>query len=256
MFPDGFIRDLIRACPPIEVALNGEVHASDAAADYLDTSIEIVQSLPSKIDSQPVDCLIKLWRHMLTLTSGCLLAMISQNSFSLLVQLRQLYEAHIVLLFIAKHTGLAQPFVDHRWVSQYHLNLAFDLEPPSENLKSKYDEVVMKYGRTFKSDYGWASPVFPQTKRPRLLDLVRDLQLEHVSSIYRLGSDVVHSNSFFVDAEPEFNDVLGTAGFAITEFLCTSLSDAMESIGVADVDRILTCSLLQALRETLPGADD
>jgi hypothetical protein len=193
---------------------------------------------------------------MLTLASGCLLAMVSRMSFPLLVQLRQLYEAHIILLFIAKQTDLAQPFVDHRWVSQYHLNRAFDLAPIGKDLESKYEEVIAKHGRTFRTDYGWASSVFPHSKRPRLLDLVKDLQLEHVSSIYRLGSDVVHSSSFYVDAEPEFDDVLGTAAFAMTEFLCTSLSDAMESIGVTDVDRVITCSLIQAIRETLPSVAD
>ena len=82
---------------------------------------------------------------------------------------RSLHEMAVVASLIQQHgQELAERYLLHENIQQYKLACEYqeffdrlDVEPPSmenfEKLKVQRDELIARFGKVFKGDYGWAS---------------------------------------------------------------------------------------------------
>ena len=61
-------------------------------------------------------------------------------------------------------------------------------------LKAKRDQLVERFGDSFKEDYGWAASVL-RTGHSTLVDIEQHVGLEHWRPYYRMASDNVHANA-------------------------------------------------------------
>jgi len=202
-------------------------------------------------DDQPYLSFSRLMHNVIAVSRGLANAMFSEDVPGALALLRQLYETYIVIVFLCLHPELAAAYSDHRWVSQYHLASAFDIKMDDSVYVKQYERVTREYDPVFLTDYGWAAPAFTKKSRPVLLDLVKDVKLEHFSSIYRLGSDAIHSSSYFVADQPGQDPFLRLTCAAAIEMLTTALSDYVTAMKYTQKERVVTMSLAFAMKTDL-----
>ena len=119
---------------------------------------------------------------------------------------RSLHEMAIVSSLILEHgQELAERYLSHEKIQQYKLACQYqkfsprlNVEPLAEEildcLKAERDELIDRFGKAFKSDYGWASLVVGN-ERPTMSDIEQYAQLDHFRPYYRMASDNVHPNS-------------------------------------------------------------
>ena len=119
---------------------------------------------------------------------------------------RSLHEMAVVASLIQEHgQELAERYLLHEKVQQYKLACEYqkfygrlDLEPLSketlDSLKVQRDELIARFGKAFKNDYGWASLAIGND-RPTMSDIEQQVQLDHLRPYYRMASDNVHPNS-------------------------------------------------------------
>lgn len=118
---------------------------------------------------------------------------------------RTLHEIAIVALLIQEHgEDLARRYTDHQVVES--LRAAKDYrecsqrlgyEPMTEfefeEIRQAYEEVVQRYGDTFKTQYGWAADALGH-RQPSLKEIERVAGIDHLRAHYRLASHNIHAN--------------------------------------------------------------
>ena len=119
---------------------------------------------------------------------------------------RTLYEIAVVSSFIRENDqDLAERYLLHEIIQQYKLACQhqtykerLDATPLSQQefdeLKVTRDQLLDQYGDTFKTDYGWAASTLGVDK-PNLIDVAKNVKLEHMSPYYKMASDNVHAHS-------------------------------------------------------------
>ena len=119
---------------------------------------------------------------------------------------RSLHEMAVVATLIQEHgQELAERYLLHETIQQYKLACEYqeyfdrlDHEPPSkenaDQLKVQRDELIARFGKPFKGDYGWASSAIG-SNQPTIRDIEQHVQLDHLRPYYRMASDNVHPNS-------------------------------------------------------------
>ncbi len=119
---------------------------------------------------------------------------------------RTLHEIAVVGYAIGEHgQELAERYLLHdiiqvyksaRHYQKYHARISY--EPLSQqefqDIKSECDKLVHRFGKPFKSDYGWAASVIG-SDRPRFSDIEEHVALDHMRPYYRMASDNVHANT-------------------------------------------------------------
>lgn len=106
------------------------------------------------------------------------------------------------------HLDLAERFLWHDKVVNYNDALAYQEnaerlrgQPFSNSviseLKKEYDEAIGRFGKSFKSPYGWAAGLhgLPSPGNPNFKDLEKLAELDHFRSIYRWSSHYVHADA-------------------------------------------------------------
>ena len=119
---------------------------------------------------------------------------------------RSLHEMAVVASFI-KEQGqeLAERYLLHETIQQYKLAGQYQKyfsrlghEPPSkenfDQLKVQRDELIIRFGKSFSEEYGWASSAIG-IDRPKMSDIEEHVLLDHMRPFYRMASDNVHPNS-------------------------------------------------------------
>ncbi len=118
---------------------------------------------------------------------------------------RALHEISVVSQFLGDAgEDTAERYLLHDVVQRYKLAIqyqkhakALNEDPlPTEEfeiLKTRRDDLVKRYGKPFKEEYGWAASVLGK-KRPTIVDIEDSVNLEHWRPYYRMASDNVHAN--------------------------------------------------------------
>lgn len=118
---------------------------------------------------------------------------------------RSLHEAVATAFFIVKHgRQAATRFLEHEVIECYKGMRQHDLyaerlklDPFSaaerEACKSAYNSMLTRYGKTFQTPYGWASPFLGNSK-PSFADIEKDVDLDHMRPYYKWASQNVHAN--------------------------------------------------------------
>lgn len=128
-----------------------------------------------------------------------------------LARARSLHELAVTAYVIGEEAPAAdkrditERFLDHGHVTRYKDAITYQrnavrlgMDPLSadevEKFRSRYDEVLTRYGDSFRWEYGWAS-VRLGIRKPNFVDLEERAQLEHLRGYYKWASHEVHSSS-------------------------------------------------------------
>lgn len=118
---------------------------------------------------------------------------------------RSVHEISAFSYFISKHgQEMAERYLLHALVHRYKLACQYqkyagrsDYEPlPQEELdelRSEYDELLARFGDSYKGDYGWATSVNKSINTIR--DIEEDIGLDHMRPYYKMASDNEHPNA-------------------------------------------------------------
>ena len=117
---------------------------------------------------------------------------------------RAMHEAVVVMAFIQKHgQDSAERYLLHEHIEgakaakEYikHCGPNGEVTPAmlAENEKIR-DELIVRYGKPYGKDYGWAAANLPEGVRPSIPAMEQQVDLEKVRPYYRLASHATHAN--------------------------------------------------------------
>jgi len=191
---------------------------------------------------------------------------------------RALHEITVISIFIATHgKETAEKYAQHKIINDYkeanqyqkycHI-LGFKPLPEDEldTLKQKRDQLIQKFGKGFKSDYGWATDILKK-ERPTLYDIEHSIDLNHLRFFYQSANLNVHASArsmvyrFGTDG---FSDEILLAGksiYGLTESgqhtaYSLSLITSTLMLSNSDSNQLAFTSALQKLRDEVFEAFD
>ena len=119
---------------------------------------------------------------------------------------RTLHEIAIVAMFIAHHgRELAERYLDHELVEahkaavehqRYSEAMRYDPLPDEEfaEIERMYQEVLARYGESFRHDYGWAAEALGK-KKTTFRDIELAVGLDKWRPYYKMASNNVHAGT-------------------------------------------------------------
>ncbi len=123
-----------------------------------------------------------------------------------LARQRTLHELAAIAFFIKKH---GQETAERYWLhnsiesykaalqyEQYCEKLGYTHHDPGEldQLRSRRDALITRFGRVFNENYGWAAQALGKLRGTSFADVEKDVQLDHLRPYYRMASHGVHAN--------------------------------------------------------------
>lgn len=120
---------------------------------------------------------------------------------------RTLHELAVIAFLLGSHdTDIAERFLGHRAIERYKDALQYQehcevlgyerfSQDKIDSMRSEYDELVVRYGESYKKPWGWAKPLLPSQQTPDFAKLEKLAGLEHFRSWYRLASHTIHSGA-------------------------------------------------------------
>lgn len=152
------------------------------------------------------DILIRLYGKAIQISKEVLILLTNGYANGAQARWRSLHELSVISSFISKQgDDVAQRYLDHRAINQYksalqkreyftRLNSAPVTTKQMTKLKRRYDELLLKYGNSFKGDYGWAANAL-SLKRPTFKDIEEVVELDHHRPYYKSASSNIHCNT-------------------------------------------------------------
>lgn len=132
---------------------------------------------------------------------------------------RALHEVVVIASFVARQgEDVATRYVEHLAVDRLRsLELAAERaerlgeaplpEAELEELRAEVDELVERYGRPFRSDYGWAAEALgamePRPAHRGFRAIEAAVQFDHLRSNYHDASSAIHAGAEIVLAPPD-----------------------------------------------------
>lgn len=120
---------------------------------------------------------------------------------------RTLHELAVVAYLAGSNdTDIAERFLNHRAIERYKDALqyqkhceALGYEPFSQDavdsMKREHDELVSRYGKPYKEDWGWAEPLRPSNRPLNFVTLEEAAGLQRFRPWYRLSNHAIHSGA-------------------------------------------------------------
>lgn len=114
---------------------------------------------------------------------------------------RTMYEAEVIACFIVSGDQvLARRFLDHATIRQFeelsklkHLDSSDNVESIQfRKQKAEYENLLDRYGRNFRYDYGWASEALDM-KKPTFKDIEQQVNMARMNPLFRFASELIHS---------------------------------------------------------------
>lgn len=192
---------------------------------------------------------------------------------------RTLHEICVEALYISQSgKEVAEKYLLHSTISDYRISSEYQKHyasigyaPPDqkeiEGLENSRSELISRFGKLYKYDYGWASST-DDKKAPTFADLEKSVGLEHMRPFYKLANINVHSGAkgaIFRLGSPPSNKELLVAGpsvyglgepgqnIAYTLFLLTSTL----LLSRENLDQLVIVSALDQIKnETIWAFDD
>lgn len=184
---------------------------------------------------------------------------------------RSLHELAVTAMFIAEQgDATAQRYLDYSIVErfrageQYHHHaktLGFkELTAQEQNeLRGEYNAIVQKYGKAFKSAYGWAASAI-NAKSVCFADIESSLDLGHWRPFYGLACQSVHAsaNGMLFSLSQAPHDGPGLSARPSVAGLCDPGQCTVESLLMCatallsyepDVDRLAACEVIRLLAQ-------
>lgn len=192
-----------------------------------------------------------------------------------MVRWRTLHELAVVAALVEEgDEDLAKRYMDHDAIEQKNSAVDFDQNHEAlgyaaidartrRYIDAKYDEVVERYGREFRGQYGWASGYLGKA-RPTFKDIQAAVGRSTMNSYYKLASQNVHAGTraafFRLTTMGRDNVVLAgrsnagllepgqSTGYTLTQITGSLLGTP------STLDQIVELSTLIAIRDAIPVA--
>lgn len=230
------------------------------------------ESQKSNKDKQLRKILIRLLVRGCQVTDEiiCLL----ENGFAdgAMARWRTLHEIAVVAAVVSQHgEAIAERYLDHqaveskRALDKYlacYKDLGYKPLPAHEQKKivKAYDKAIVKYGSSFKTDYGWAA-LHLKSQRPTFADLEKAAGRAEMRSYYQMGNDNIHAGikSMFVRLGlPDYDGLLsGRSNVGLMEpgqnaaHTLTQLS-ALVCLSEPKMDDLVAGDMMRMLRDEVP----
>lgn len=120
---------------------------------------------------------------------------------------RSLHEITVVASFIADKNDpeLAERYLLHEKIEAYKAAIQYrkyseelELEEISDSelkeIEEARNELVNRFGRCFKNEYGWASDVLGN-QNPRFSDIESNIEMDHYRPYFKFASNSIHAGS-------------------------------------------------------------
>lgn len=189
---------------------------------------------------------------------------------------RSLHEIAVVTYAIREGgQELAERYLLHDTIQRYKLaKKAYEFrdrineEPISlgelNRLRSKYDQLIAKFGKSFKADCGWAASL-NKSEPTTITELEEHIGLDHMRPYYRMASDNVHANShstyFRLGLGTTANNVLlaGSSNFGLADpghSTAISLNQVTQVLLAtrSTLDHAVTMKILKAMVDEIGSA--
>jgi hypothetical protein len=171
--------------------------------------------------------------------------------FSIIPQLRTLYENSVIFLYIHKHKNLAEAYFDHGEATK--LVLMETMRALDEKSLARKIELNEKYGADFFLDYGWTKEIITDKKDRKLLTLAEDiLDIGHSTPFYKHLSSFVHSSAFSVNSFAKVDEVYLNPHITLSLFLMNKvICSYMEIDEIPQLHRVCIANLLDKITRKL-----
>ena len=152
-----------------------------------------------------IDVLMRLQARACQIAKEVLCLLLNGYADGAHARWRSLHEISAVSFMISSNEeDLAERYVHHDDIESYKAAIQYQehceslgYEPLTEeeisSLKSRYDGLRDKYGRSYCNSYGWASSILGK-KNPTFKDIEESAGLQHLRPFYKLASHNVHAN--------------------------------------------------------------
>ena len=170
--------------------------------------------------------------YSLELLTGINSLLLDNNQNSVISVYRTFYENYIVFAYLQNHPELRNAFLDHANMDYYQLkieNLKLDNNQDAiKEFQTYIDELINKYGKDFKNDYGWALPLSKENNKLKLMFEESDLG-SVFNYYYKLACKFTHATSFSLTVRPPFKDIIGFL-YAISDIIIKEFKELFRYI--------------------------
>jgi hypothetical protein len=167
--------------------------------------IEICKSRPQD-QPQLVDVVVRLQARGVQVTREILSLMESGYADGATARWRTLHEIMVVACFISDHGNeCAARYIDHdsvevykgaRLYQKYCSRLNYQPIPDAEfvSIQKASDEMMLRYGKEFAEDYGWATPYLREPGgKSSFAQIEKSIDLDHFRPLVRDACQPVHA---------------------------------------------------------------
>jgi len=189
---------------------------------------------------------------------------------------RSLHEVAVVTLFLCSNGDeLSERYLLHDNIEAYKAAVIYqehceklgyeELTSDEFNeIKKTYDELIDRFGNSFRYEYGWAHPNV-RYKKPTFRDIEKASGLKHLRPYYKMACHNVHANPrgifFKLGLYPESGDILlaGPSNVGLADpGHSTALSLAQITISLLthnpNLDRLVICQILLKMEKEVGEA--
>lgn len=187
---------------------------------------------------------------------------------------RSLHEIVVLGRFIVDSGNeIAERFILHdtiqaykaaRQYQEHHIKLGGNPLSNQElqNLESARNDLISRFGRNYKDDYGWAMPVFEGRSRITFRDIEEKVGLEHLRPFYRMASHYVHAKPTILPFRVGnrcIDDDVFQIGPSIAGLSRPAIEAALSVAKVtatflkldSDIDEFVACEILYSLADEI-----
>ncbi|MCU5773071.1 DUF5677 domain-containing protein [Erwiniaceae bacterium BAC15a-03b] len=188
---------------------------------------------------------------------------------------RALHEINVTLIFISKHgTECAERFYFHEMIDSFNmmksvikyedrLQVKGSGKEVYEDYETVYKELLIKYGKDFEQQYGWANIYFPDIKKPGFQSLEKDVGLDHMRPYFKWASQNIHTSfkSISKNLSLPFSQgnelmVVGPSNYGLTDPAdATALSIAQATccllVNTTNYENVVLASIISTLSEKI-----
>jgi uncharacterized membrane protein len=171
--------------------------------------------------------------------------------YSLLPQIRTLYENSVIFLYIHKYQNLAQAFFDHGEATQ--LFLMETMKALDANSLLRKNSLIAKYGGDdFLKPYGWTKEIIAKKEHRKIGTLAEDVEMGNATPFYRHLSTFIHSDSFSVNSFMKVDAQYLSPYISMSSFLFNKvISYYMEIDEIPEMHRICIGNILDKITRLL-----
>lgn len=160
----------------------------------------------SKKDDFVFEALTRLHAKACQISSEILTLLSSGFADGANARWRALHEISVVSHFIKDHdTEVAEKYLLHQHIEAHKSALQYqeyssrlNMTPFSfaelENIKQNHDQLIKRFGKSYKNDHGWASDALG-IEKPTFRDIEAKVNLDHLRPYYKMASNNIHANS-------------------------------------------------------------